>query len=139
MAAAGWSARSAYLAQLVVTEEIEQRRSVAQRPSRTIDPGTVTAVNQAIRQLNLPWKNLLATVEEAARDRVALLSLEPEASQRLLRLSGEARNADEMIDFVERVGKTGFLSQATLLRHEINESDRNRPFRFVVEAKWAEE
>lgn len=139
LSAAVWSVYNATSARRAAAGEIQQLRTTAQRAQRPLDPAMVAAVNQAIRQLNLPWENLLSSVEAATNEQISLLALEPDADQRVLRLSGEAKTAADMIDFVERIGHVGFFASATLLRHEINESDRNRPFRFVLEAAWSDE
>jgi Tfp pilus assembly protein PilN len=102
-------------------------------------PQQIEAVNHTIRQLNLPWQALLDAVEEHLSDKVALLSLEPDASARLLRLRGEAKTAADMLDFVAALGDDRRFIVTTLSRHEINDGDPNRPFRFVMEAEWSSE
>lgn len=94
------------------------------------------SVNQVIRQLNLPWPELLTAIEVHSSGQVALLSLEPDAAHRVLRVTAEAKSPEEMLEFVTRLGSDPLFVSAILQRHEINEGDRNRPYRFVVEATW---
>lgn len=136
LAAASWSVYDAHAERLAARAEIKHWRASAVRTPTVLDPSMTAAVNLAIGQLNLPWDELFSAVEASAGEHISLLALEPEAARRILKVSGEAKNADEMIDFVSRLGRVGFFAKANLLHHEINEGDRNRPFRFVVDAEW---
>src|SRR5437773_1927530 len=49
-----------------------------------------------VRQLTLPWAKLIGTIEQAASRDVAILQLQPDAEQRLLRLTAEARDREAM-------------------------------------------
>ncbi|MBB3119635.1 hypothetical protein [Pseudoduganella violacea] len=94
------------------------------------------AVNAAILQLNLPWNDLQDAVAAATPRHVALLALDPDARKRLLKITAETKNADEMIAYIEELKQQEFFSAAALLRHEVNEQDPNRPIRFQVEVQW---
>ncbi|WP_295993253.1 PilN domain-containing protein [Rugamonas sp.] len=93
-------------------------------------------VNAAIMQLNLPWRDLQDAVAAATPPNVALLALEPDARKQLLKLSAEARNADDMVAYIEQLKQQELFSSVVLTRHEINEQDPNRPLRFDLEAVW---
>lgn len=97
----------------------------------------IEAANRVMRQLNLPWQPLLSAIEEQLSERVALLSIEPDASTQRLRLQAEAKSADDMVDFIEALDGDERFVTARLVRHEIYESDRNRPYRFILEAEWS--
>lgn len=109
------------------------------RPSERIalSPVQTDAINRAIRQLNLPWELLFAEIEACIDSQIGLLALEPDASNRILRIHAEAKLADGMLDFVRTLEKSSFLSDAFIVHHEIIETDPNRPLRFIVEARWA--
>jgi Tfp pilus assembly protein PilN len=113
---------------------IQSQDRVAARS--VLSPAQIEAINRAIRQLNLPWDQLFTEVERRLDSRVALLALEPDANRRILRLHGEAKSAEDMLGFVKALGESTFLNDAILARHEVNEADRNRPLRFVAEARW---
>lgn len=95
-----------------------------------------SAVNTAVMQLNLPWRALHDAVREATPATVALLALEPDARKRVLRITAEARNSDDMIAYVELLQKQEWFGAVTLVRHEIGDQDPNRPIRFQVDAGW---
>ena len=101
-----------------------------------IDPAQASAVNAAVSQLNLPWRDVLDAIDAATPSTIALLSIEPDARKRLVRGSAEAKNSEAMIAYVESLKKQGYFSDVTLSRHEINEQDPNAPLRFQFEAQW---
>ena len=105
-------------------------------PQPALSAAQTDAINRAIRQLNLPWERLFAEVEARLDGRTVLLALEPDATNRVLRLHAEAKSAGDMLDFIRALETSTFLDEAILVRHEINEADRNRPLRFVAEARW---
>ena len=94
------------------------------------------AVNDAVMQLNLPWRDLYEAVRAATPANVALLALEPDAKRRTLRITAETRNSDDMLAYVARMQEQEWFGAAVLSRHEIAEQDPNRPLRFQVSAQW---
>ena len=94
------------------------------------------AVNAAILQLNLPWRDLAAALGEATPGTIALLALEPDAKRRTVRISAEARSSDEMLAYITRLQAEEWFSSVVLLRHEVMEQDPNRPLRFQVSVQW---
>lgn len=94
------------------------------------------AVNAAIMQLNLPWRTLFDAVRGATPPSVALLALEPDSRKRVLRITAEAKNSDDMLAYVEALEREEWFAAVTLVRHEVLEQDPNRPLRFQIDAGW---
>ncbi|HTD05059.1 PilN domain-containing protein [Undibacterium sp.] len=94
------------------------------------------AVNAAVQQLNLPWRDVLNAIEAATPKSIALISLEPDAKAATLRGHAEAKTPDDMIAYIEQLKKEEFFIQVQLLKHEIVEQDPNRPYRFQFEVLW---
>lgn len=93
-------------------------------------------VNGAILQLNLPWRELQDAVLAATPRNVALLAMEPDPRQRILKITAETKNSDDMVAYIEALKEQESFSGVLLSRHEINEQDPNRPLRFQLEATW---
>lgn len=138
---------SQYLAEERAFEaELAARRPAAASPSPLalqaaaraprVSPAQAGAVNAAIMQLNLPWRDLHDAVAAATPPTVALLALEPDAKRRVLRITAEARGSDDMLAYIERMGRLDWFEGVALTRHEINEQDPNRPIRFQFDAQW---
>jgi len=105
-------------------------------PKVAVAPAQAGAVNAAILQLNLPWRDLAAALGEATPNTIALLALEPDAKRRTVRISAEARSSDEMLAYITRLQAEEWFSSVVLLRHEVMEQDPNRPLRFQVSVQW---
>jgi Tfp pilus assembly protein PilN len=106
------------------------------RRTPAIGAAQAAATNAVIMQLNLPWRALHDAVRSATPPNVALLALEPDAKKRVLRISAEAKNSDDMLAYVAAIDKEEWFGAVTLVRHEVLEQDPNRPLRFQVDAGW---
>lgn len=143
-AAAAWTGYHT-LAQLrdadarIARAQLARRPAVQARadaPKTAIPEAQAAAVNGAIMQLNLPWRELQQSVAEATPKGIALLALEPDPRRQALKITAEAKTADEMIAYIEQLKEQEFFAAAVLARHEIMETDPNRPLRFQVEVQW---
>jgi len=114
--------------------------SVERRPVRAIARERLEehakAAQSAIRQLALPWAALVRTLEAAALKDVAILQLQPDAQQRLLRLTAEARGLEAMLEYLRRLAAAPGLSEVHLLGHQVREDDPQRPVHFTLQASF---
>lgn len=108
----------------------------SEAPKAVIPEAQAKAVNAAILQLNLPWRELQQSVAESTPKSIGLLALEPDPRKQSLKITAEARTADDMIAYIEQLKEQEFFAAAVLARHEIMETDPNRPLRFQVEVQW---
>lgn len=93
--------------------------------------------NHVIHQLNLPWDTLLAQLEEAKGDRIALLGVEPDANSSAIKVVGEAKDYAAMLDYVRSLSDQGVLKGVYLADHKMDEQNPDNPIRFTLEASWA--
>jgi len=145
--AAGLAARSLF--DQIDTQEATLRRVHTKLNERSdnkpvvkkvvVSDAQATAVNAAIAQLNLPWRDVFDAMEGATPKTIALLTLEPDAKRNLVRGMAEAKTSDDMIAYIEQLKKQDFFTSVLLTKHEINEQDPNKPLRFQFEAQWAGE
>jgi hypothetical protein len=101
--------------------------------------GTEEDLKQAetvVRQLALPWAGMIHAVEGAASADVAVLQMEPDARERRLRLTAEARNEEAMLEYLRRLGREKGLSDAHLASHQVVAEDPRRPIQFTVLARF---
>jgi Tfp pilus assembly protein PilN len=122
-------------------QRVQQRAAVlAQQPAAVpetaIPAAQAAAVNAAVLQLNLPWRDLQDAVAAATPANIALLALEPDARKQVLKITAEAKSSDEMVGYIELLKQQELFASAVLARHEIGDQDPNKPIRFQVEAQW---
>ncbi|MBT9520763.1 MAG: PilN domain-containing protein [Dechloromonas sp.] len=136
LAGAGWGSYEKLVTAQTLQKSIGAFRNPTEKRSQPISPKQLTEINLAIMQLNLPWSQFLTAIEKNLSSNVALLGIDPNAERQIVRIEGEAKTAGDMIDFVEQLGRDPFFQDASLLRHQINDSDQNHPFRFTMEVSW---
>ena len=96
----------------------------------------IVQANAILDQLNLPWEMLFDSIEHAATEDIALLSLQPNFSNRSLRLSGEAKSMAELLDFVEALERELVFENVHLLNYKIKQENPQRPIIFLLNAEW---
>ena len=106
-------------------------------PVNPLPKERIEQIVQAMGRLNAPWDALLADIESAMDERVALLGLEPDLLRKELRLRGEAKDIDSVLDFMRRIDATAMLDAAHLDQHQLNLQDPQRPVLFVLVARWS--
>ncbi|PSJ46745.1 pilus assembly protein [Zobellella endophytica] len=123
-----------------------QRQALAEARQGLPDEGTgsvggtgqdaaLLEMQRVSAQLNRPWDGLFGLLEGLQREQIALLSLTPDARQRQLRISAEARDLPAMLAFHRELEQSGPLSDVSLLSHEILPT-AERPIRFNLLATW---
>ncbi len=125
-------------AELVKLQNRLQARTEVKAPvvRIKIEAQQAKAVNQAINQLNLPWRDLLQALEQATPKEIALLALDPDAKSSTLRVQAESKTSVEMAAYLKKLRRVGLFDNVVLTRHEVNEQDPNHPLRFQFEAHW---
>lgn len=89
-----------------------------------------------VQQLSLDWNQLFRAVQLSAGAQVALLSIQPDAVKQVIRITGEARDMDAMLEYVTRLRRQHALAQVILTNHEIKAQDPDKPVQFSISAKW---
>jgi hypothetical protein len=89
-----------------------------------------------VRQLALPWAQLIDSLERAATKEIAVLNIQPDAQNRLLRVTAEARRQELMLEYLRRLAATGSFTEVHLVSHQVREDDPLRPIQFSVQASF---
>ncbi|HSQ05258.1 MAG TPA: hypothetical protein VLN59_14540 [Burkholderiales bacterium] len=92
--------------------------------------------SDVLHQLNVPWDDLLASVEAANIEEVALLSIDSDVERRTVNISGEAKNLPAMLNYTRSLQARPILADIYLQSHEIQAQDPQHPVRFVLSANW---
>jgi len=111
------------------------RRPLRAVPKERLDE-EAKIIDATVRQLTLPWAQMIEAVEAASTGEVTVLQLQPETQQRSLRLTAEAKNREAMLRYVRRLGETRVLSGVHLVNHHVQVEDPSRPIQFGVQATF---
>jgi hypothetical protein len=147
---------SGLLTLLVITSQqvarLEDRVAIQTRSAPPIQPMSrderqrIVAVNQAVRELNLPVDALLKSLQPPKDIRVALIEIDLTASRaandiarsaaRTMKLVAEAGSGIDMTRYVAFLSDRPGIARAYLLRHEVVESEPAKPYRLTLEVEW---
>jgi Tfp pilus assembly protein PilN len=120
-------------------EVLAARLHPARARSVTVGPELtrrIVSANQAIDELAVPWDSMFRAIESADARGLGVMSLVPNARQRSVRLSGEARSVPELLAYVDRLGALQALDQVRLEGYETVVRDGADVVSFTVAATW---
>lgn len=104
--------------------------------SADISPETKEQIEATVDALTIPWNALLVGIESADIQDVAILSLEPNRKKEQVILSGEAKNFQSVIQYINRLEDQIMLEKVYLQKHSIDETNISKPIRFTLIAQW---
>ncbi|OGA23612.1 MAG: hypothetical protein A3H34_01195 [Betaproteobacteria bacterium RIFCSPLOWO2_02_FULL_67_19] len=111
------------------------RRAPQAIPKERLDEQVKNA-EAVVRQLSLPWALLVYALEQAATRDVAILQLQPDAQQRLLRITAEARDKEAMLEYLRRLMAAKAFFNVHLVNHQVQIQDPQRPIQFSVQTSF---
>ncbi len=126
---------AAGLARFAVREMTVPRAPSAAKPDLA-EVARMRSVRQIAQTLATPWSDLIASLEEAPQQSVALIAVEPSASKQSLRLTAEARDATAMLAYVAALQADPRLTAVMLVSHQVQSQAPGTPIRFKVQATW---
>ncbi|WP_061540215.1 hypothetical protein [Collimonas fungivorans] len=138
--ASDWQRHSQRLQARLAAEKIKDTAfaQAHRAPSVSLSTPQITAINDAVRHLNLPWRDLFDAVETATPPEIALLALDPDPEHQLLRLTAEAATSEAMLDYVVNLKQQTVFSAISMKRHQLDAVDPNNVLRFSVTLSLAE-
>ncbi|BBB60553.1 hypothetical protein UNDKW_2280 [Undibacterium sp. KW1] len=139
-----WRGKQLMQTSMHVTEKVQALKADIERvekrqiktPVAKLAQEQVIAINQAVAKLNLPWTDVFDALEKASSDKVALLQVTPNSQKASLKAIAETKNGDDMIAYIEVLKQQKLFTTVVLEKHEINEQDQNKPYRFQFEVQW---
>jgi Tfp pilus assembly protein PilN len=99
--------------------------------------GRILLANQVVRKKTVPWDGLFRDIESASTPKIGLLTVQPDASSGVVRISGEALDAAALTAYIERLEAQPSLANVHLAEHEIKLQQGRPVVRFNLNATWA--
>jgi type II secretory pathway component PulL len=134
----------AYDANDRVQEQVEQaRHRLFAKSHRVVKPATPAAMHAekqslaVLRELTVPWQDLLSILEDYPDHDVALIGIDHNPVQSQIRITAEAKNFDAMIAYLRYLQSSKLLREAILNDHEIENNVPGTPVRFQITAVWS--
>lgn len=93
---------------------------------------------EARRALDMPWGEILSTLQRTRPQAIALLGLEADARRGTLTLTAEARDYPAMIEYYALLQSMPRLADVSLAQHGYQDDGNARPVRFVLRGRWGQ-
>lgn len=135
-AASSFFALRGELAELSRPPDLRRVRPAAESGLPESTQRELDNAQRILQELVLPWGQLFRGVESAIGNQAALLSVEPDASRGLVRITGEARNYPALIELMKRLESLQVLERVHLVSHEVREDLPQRPYHFALVGYW---
>lgn len=94
------------------------------------------AAATATQSIRRPWETLFSALEAAQDDDIALLGLAPDVAHGAVVITGEGRDREAILAYVERLGESPVLKNVFLVEDQLQQQNPDKPFRFTVSANW---
>ena len=101
-----------------------------------ISPEQMQQVQTTVWALILPWNELLQGIEKSDTQDIALLNLEPNSKKQLVNISGEAKNLQAALNYIQRLEAQPMLDKVYLQKYNIDEANLFKPVKFTLSAQW---
>jgi len=103
------------------------------RPSRPAMPAeTLRQVDAVTARLNVPWSDVLDAIERCTTQKVALLTLEPDARTGSVALTAEARSLDDLLNYAEALGQDAAIAAVRMGQHDLRAQEPGQPVRMTL-------
>lgn len=109
-------------------------------PSQIINTDIPEVIKKQIKttvsSLTTPWASLLLGIEASDMEDIALLSIEPNVLKQQVGLSGEAKNLEAVLVYIQKLEAQSMLDKVYLQKHNVDETDPSKPVGFTLLAQW---
>lgn len=119
-------------------DRAKRARDLKVADAKRLEPELKDA-HAVLRRLSMPWEEVFGALEQATRrhqDRIRVLGVQPDVDKGLVLLSGEAKDFDELLNYLEELGGSRVLMRARLLNHQVQGEAAGRPIKFYAVAEW---
>ncbi len=95
--------------------------------------------NEVVARLSTPWSRLFEGIERATDPSVVLVGLQPEARGDRIRISGVARQYEDVLAYVDRLQNAPSLADVLLTSHEVQDDpQQGTSVAFTLSARWTD-
>ncbi|CAB3789978.1 PilN domain-containing protein [Pararobbsia alpina] len=120
--------------------QLQRMHAKSHRAATPQTPAAKLAESQSLavlRELTVPWQDLLSIVEDYPDHDVALIGIDQNPSQSQIRITAEAKSFDAMIAYLRYLQSSELLREAVLNEHLIETNVPGTPVRFQITAVWS--
>jgi len=113
-----------------------QHKSTTTVAIKPIPAETQQQFKTVVSELTIPWSALFEAIERADAQEVTLLNVAPNSKKQQVLITGEAKNIQEVLNYIVKLEAQPVLQSAYLQSHSIDETNVSKPVKFTVMAHW---
>ena len=102
-----------------------------------VSPEKMLQIQTTIGALIVPWNGLLQDIEKADMQDIALLNLDPNVKKQQVIISGEAKNLQTVLSYIQKLEAQPMLNKVYLQKYTVDEANQFKPVKFTLLAQWA--
>lgn len=119
-----------------------QEQAVRPKPNKPTRPDARAEARQRLEQaarhqLDLPWAGLVDSLQRTRPADVAFLAVNADGRRGDFQINAEARDHEEMLDYLRRLQSAEGLRDVVLTQHERVDSDGMAAVRFTLHGTWS--
>lgn len=107
-------------------------RAVAHTTALAMPAEALRQMDATTARLNVPWSDVLDAIERSTTQKVALLTLEPDARTGSVALTAEARSLVDLLNYAEALGNDAAVASVRLGQHEVQAREPGQPARMTL-------
>jgi seryl-tRNA synthetase len=118
-------------------QSLNHRKKQVSRPIRVKEIDSQDkALTLAVEEILLPWNSMFKALETANHEGIQMLSIEPNAKSRLVRIRAVALDTESMMRYLSNLDAQKSLRNVVLVSHEVVEMNGQSAIELVAEAVW---
>ena len=128
---------------MTVSNQLSQFNQKTQPPKKSLvtAPTAISAdkklqTQTIVTALMMPWNKLLQAIEGADNKDIALLNLVPNTKSQQVILSGEGKNLQSVLSYVNQLQAQPMLEKVYLQKYTIDSSNVSKPVKFTIFTQW---
>lgn len=128
---------------MTISSKLNQLEQQSQPKKRSFDttPVVISAekklqIRTVVTALVMPWNNLLQAIEHADNKDIALLNLVPNTKNQQMILSGEGKDLQTVLSYVNQLQAQPMLEKVYLQKHTTDSSNVSKPVKFTIFTQW---
>ena len=119
-----------------MSRQITHEKPPLQMVKSEISSEQIQQIQTTVGALIIPWSELLQGIEKSDMQDIALLSLEPNSKKQLLSITGEAKNLQAALGYIQKLEAQPMLDKVFLQKYNIDEANLFKPVKFTLSAQW---
>ena len=139
-----WQQHQAKYAELTAISNQLSQLDRQTQPKKMLLDTTPTVISEEkklqiqtiVTALVMPWNKLLQAIELADNKDIALLNLVPNTKNQQVILSGEGKDLQTVLSYVNQLQAQPMLEKVYLQKHTIDSSNVSKPVKFTIFTQW---